>query len=441
MLNLKLSQNRSFVKCKKKSVLFVKLEIAVDQATQIIPKRKHVSLVIDASGSMYGKPIEDAKRAAIDVAKKLSPNDLVSIVTFSHEAVVRLNPTPASDPNIVNIINSIDVESTTALHAGISEGFQLIQQSSQPNMINALDVFSDGEPNVAPYEDSDFIQLAQAVRNRGITLNVFGIGDEYNGPLLMQLAECGGGKWQHVEDTSALTTVVNAQITEMQNTVISNPQLQLTLMNGAELSNASITEPTLQEIDTSILPRSGNTISIGLKDIIKGESQTVAMRIAVPPMEGENVSLLTVGITEGNNVVAEQTAALSCTEDKELYNQEDDPNPRILLSSSEATVLLRKGIDDPEAKEKATIILENIKQTDTDLLSDKTSATVINARTISGEIKPGMSEAEKKRVLHETTIVGQEKNLTCPSCNAPVRPTSKRCGKCGKAINKNEVDK
>ena len=125
MLNLKLSQNRSFVKCKKKSVLFVKLEIAVDQATQIIPKRKHVSLVIDVSGSMYGEPIEDAKRAAIDVAKKLSPNDLVSIVTFSHEAVVRLNPTPASDPNIVDIINSIDVESTTALHAGISEGWAI----------------------------------------------------------------------------------------------------------------------------------------------------------------------------------------------------------------------------------------------------------------------------------------------------------------------------
>ena len=440
MLNLKLSQNRKFVKCKKKSVLFVKLEISVDQATQVITKQKHVSLVIDASTSMQGKPIDDAKRAAIDVARKLSPNDLVSIVTFDHEAVIRLNPTPASDPNIANIINSIDVGSTTALHAGISAGFQLLQQSSQPNMINALDVFSDGEPNVAPYEESDFTQLAQAVRNHGITLNVFGIGDEYNGPLLMQLAECGGGKWQHVEDSNALTTVVNTQITEMQNTVISNPQLQLTLMNGAELGKCAITEPTLEYIVTRDLPRSGNTISIGLKDIIKGESQTVAMSIAVPPMEGENVSLLTVGITEGNNLVEEQTAVLSCTEDKELYNQEDDPNPRILLSSSEATVLLRK-FDDPEAKEKATIILENIKETETELLDKQTEDTVINVRELTGDIKPGMSESEKKRVLHETTVIGQDKNLTCPNCNATIRSTTKFCVKCGKPINKNEVGK
>jgi len=440
LLNLKLSQNRKFVKCKKKSVLFVKLEISVDQATQIMPKQKHVSLVIDASGSMYGKPIDDAKRSAIDIVRTLSPNDLVSIVTFDHEAVIRLNPTPVSDPNIANIINSIDVGSTTALHAGISAGFQLLQQGSQPNMINALNVFSDGEPNVAPYEESDFIQLSQAVRNHGMTLNVFGLGDEYNGPLLMQLAECGGGKWQHVEDTSDLTTVVNTQITEMQNTVISNPQLQLTLMNGAELSNASMTQPTLQEIDTRDLPRSGNTISIGLKDIIKGESQTVAMRIAVPPFEGENISLLTTAITEGNNVVVEQTTSLSCTDDKELYNQEDDPNPRVLLSSSEATVLLRK-FDDPEAKEKATIILENIKETETELLDNQTKDTVINVRKITGDIKPGMSESEKKQVLHETTVIGQDKNLTCPNCNATIRSTTKFCVKCGKPINKNEVGK
>ena len=455
MIKLKLSQNRNYVKCNKKSVLFVKLEISVDQSTQIIPKQKHVALVIDRSGSMYGEKIEEAKRAAMDIVRTLSPNDLVSIVTFDSVAEVKLNPTPASDNNIENVIRSIDVGATTALHDGISMGFQLLQQASRPNMINALYVFSDGEPNV-PIEhatddngnpidkarrDGDFMQQSRAIRNQGMTQHVFGIGDDYNGPLLMLLAECGGGKWQHVADPNQLTTVVNTQIKAMQNTVILNPQLQLTLMNGAELNNVSITEPTLEEIDTKTLPKSGNTISIGLKDIIKGESQTVAMRIAVPPIEGENISLLTAAITEGNNVVVEQTASLSCTDDKDLYNQEDDPNPRILLSTSEATVLLGKGAyGDTEAQQKATIILENIKETDTDLLSEETSATVINARVISGEIKPGMSESEKKRVLHETTIVGQAKNLTCPNCNSPIRATSKICGKCGKPINKNEVD-
>ena len=67
--------------------------------------------------------------------------------------------------------------------------------------------------------------------------------------------------------------------------------------------------------------------------------------------------------------------------------------------------------------------------------------TVINVRELTGDIKPGMSESEKKRVLHETTVIGQDKNLTCPNCNATIRSTTKFCVKCGKPINKNEVGK
>ena len=50
-----------------------------------------------------------------------------------------------------------------------------------------------------------------------------------------------------------------------------------------------------------------------------------------------------------------------------------------------------------------------------------------------------MSKEEKKRVLHESTVIGEKKDLTCPNCNSPIRSTSKVCGKCGKPINKNEV--
>ena len=448
MLELKLSQNRKRVKCGKRSVLFVSAEISPDDKTKMITPRCHICLVIDCSGSMYGDKIEDAKTAAIDVVRSLSPNDLVSIVTFSGVAEVKLNPTPASDNNIENVIRSIDVDSTTALHAGISKGFELLQHASAPNMVNHLDVFTDGVPNV-PAEhmlddqrDNDFTQLSREIRNHGMTLNSFGIGDDYDEHLTLLLAEVGGGKWQHVANTSELTTIVNEQVTEMKNTVISNPQLQLTLMDSAELATAAITKPTLEEIDTNDLSRTGRTLSIGLKNIIKDESQIIAMRITVPPIDSkEEIPLLTVEITEGNNVIAKETIGISCTDDMDLANYEDNPNPRVLLSNSEATVLLRKGLDgDQEAKDKATIILKNLSETDTDLLDDDTKATVIKTKIISGEIKPGMSSSDKKRVLHESTVIGDKKDLVCPNCNSPIRPTSKICGKCGKPINKNREE-
>ena len=377
----------------------------------MIQRNHHVALAIDCSGSMDGEKLENAKESAISVVRRLSPSDLVSIVTFESEVEVKLNPTSASDPNIENIIRSINVGGATALHGGISTAFQLLRQASAANMISRLDVF--------------------------------GIGDDYNGPLLMKLSECGGGKWEHVADTSDLTTIVNTQVTEMQNTVISNPQLKIALMNGAELAAAVIVKPTLQEINLQDIPTSAGTYSIGLKDIIKDQSQTIAMRVAVPPIEGENILFVDVGITEGNSEVAHATAKLSCSNDKELYNMEIDPNPRILLSGSEATVLLRQGIDGDEAATKlAKTIIKNLDDPETTkLMDDDAHATVINAKEISGDIKPGMSEAEKKRVLHSTTVIEtKESNLTCPNCNSLIRPTAKFCVKCGKAINKNEVE-
>jgi len=181
---------------------------------------------------------------------------------------------------------------------------------------------------------------------------------------------------------------------------------------------------------------------MGLKDIIKDESQIVAIRIAVPPVEGENLSLVTAAITEAGHEISNQTAMISCTDDKELYNLEVDPSPRVLLSSTEATVLLRKGLEgDSEATKMAETILKNLDdQETTELMNDNAHATLINAQNIIGDIKPGMSVSEQKRVLHETTVIGNStvkanSNLICQKCNAELRAASKVCGNCGTLVN------
>ena len=442
MLNLTLSQNRQHVKCDQKTTLFALLEISPDESTQLVQKKNHVVLAIDCSGSMYGQKIENAKNSAISIVNSLSSDDLISIVTFETDVDVKLNPTSASDPNIENIIRSINVGGGTALYGGIAAGWQLMKQASSPDVISRLEVFSDGEPNVEPYDDDDFTQLVSNIRGDGFTLDVFGIGDDYNGPLLMQIAEIGRGKWEHVSDSEALTKMVNDQITVMKKTVIANPQLQLTLMPGSELLTVAITKPTLQEIGPESRKISGNTTYIGLKDIIKDESQTVAMRIAIPPINGENVSFLTAAVTENSAEIGNHTCVISCTDDKELYNMEIDPSPRVILASSEATVLFRKGLEgDQEATQLANTIISSLDDPETTkLMDDDAYATIIQAKKISGHVQPDMSESEKKKILHETTVLSPAKESepmpSCPDCGHTLRLTSKICGKCGKNINK-----
>ncbi len=392
---------------------------------------------------MAGQKIEDAKDAAINLVRSLSPNDLVSIVTFSTTVDVKLHPTSASDTSIENIIHSITVGGATALHGGMVTALQLILQTASADTINRLEIFTDGEPNVEPYDDDDFIQLVNGIRDNGITTDVFGIGQDYNGALLMQIAEVGRGKWEHVSDSNALTKMVSNQVTEMQNTVIANPQLHLTLMEGAELATIAITKPTLQEISLESRKMLGNITHIGLKDIIKDETQAIVMRIAVPPIQEINIPLLTATIVEGATDVASQTGTISCTDDKDLYNIELDPNPRIILAGSEATMLFRKGLEgDNESTQLANTILKSLDDPETTELMDADSyATVINAQKISGNIQAGVSEKDKKQLLHETTVIGSVKEQEdvkpkCPHCGSQIRPTSKICGYCGKNLKK-----
>jgi hypothetical protein len=73
-------------------------------------------------------------------------------------------------------------------------------------------------------------------------------------------------------------------------------------------------------------------------------------------------------------------------------------------------------------------------------MNDNAHATLINAQNIIGDIKPDMSVSEQKRVLHETTVIGNStvksnSNLICQKCNAELRAASKVCGKCGTSVN------
>lgn len=439
MLNLKISQNRRNVKCNNKDNLFVSVNLSPDESTQFIQKSHHVSLVIDCSGSMYGEPLDDAKNAAIQAVRTLSPNDLVSIVAFESEATVVLSATPANASNIPNVINSLMSGGGTAMYDGIDKSFDLLQRFITPNTTNKLMLFTDGEPTIGP-DDKEIIKKCKEIRNAGISVDVFGIGIDYNENLTKSIAEAGGGKWEHVENTKDLQTTVMLQMTEMKKTVISNPQLELSLMQGAELAEAAIITPTYQKIDLNEHQMSGNKVSFGIKDIIINQSQTIVMRISVPPIQStQPSSLVTARIKEGNQEIAIATAQIACSDDPDIYNLETDPDPRVLFQSGKATQLIQQGIqdnDDQKTKMGKTILSSLESDASSGNLGDEAHATVINAQELGGNLKPGMTEAQKKSLMHQSTQIGKKTDLSCSSCQAIVKPGAKFCGKCGKPINK-----
>ena len=417
-LNLKLLQDRTHVDSnREESPVFVQIEISPDENTKIKQVDHHWCLVIDCSASMLdGNKMEQAKTAAINLVRTLPSDDLVSIVTFESIAEEILAPKPAFERQYIeSTINAIDIGRATDMYEGISLAFSKpiarVQQRS-PDVINTMLLITDGDPTTGKTDVSDFVQLAKEVRDGGVSLDAVGIGDEYgqdeeHAQLLRQVAECGGGTWEHASDAGQVTKIVHTKYTERQKTVINNPKLQLTLLDTAELVEMYTIKPTIDRIEN--LPRNGNVVSIDLKDILKDQDQAVVLELIIPSGNGTNLPLLRAAILEGDTEVASKSIEISYSPDKALCKRVNQ-NVFWAFYSMKGTVKQRDGIDDPDAKKEGDKIAKTLPHPDDPILRGLGQETVKHLTKISGKDPGTISKSDKTKLKHDTTFIDDRDN-------------------------------
>ena len=94
----------------------------------------NLSLVIDRSGSMQGKPLDEAKKAAAMLVDRMSENDQLSVVTYDDQVDVVFPTTKVTNkPLLKHLIRGIQPGGMTALYDGWSVGADEVSQSSNKN--------------------------------------------------------------------------------------------------------------------------------------------------------------------------------------------------------------------------------------------------------------------------------------------------------------------
>ncbi len=217
-LDVQMSQPIVLTGARQKAYLRIALTGLKQERSRRAPV--NVAIVLDRSGSMQGRKIEEAKRAAIMAIGKLRDDDVVSIVTYQSTVDVLVPATKLYDREAIRrAIRSIGAGGKTALFAGVSKGARELRKFLDRNRVNTLLLLSDGLANVGPSSPGELAQLGASLAREDITVTTIGLGLQYNEDLMTRLAMASDGNHFFVEDEGDLEAAFATEFGDALSTV------------------------------------------------------------------------------------------------------------------------------------------------------------------------------------------------------------------------------
>ena len=188
--------------------------IAFQAPELVIDKPLNVTLVLDASGSMAdGNRVDIARQAAESIRQSLRPGDRIAVVHFTQSVIDQftVEHTHPGDDRAVSSIAWLQPHGSTNVQAGLNLGVQLAAQARdlRPDAYNYVILMSDGVANVDATDPFAILETAyDPDASNPLRLITIGVGiNNYNDPLLEQLAQHGNGWYRYLD------TVEQAQAT------------------------------------------------------------------------------------------------------------------------------------------------------------------------------------------------------------------------------------
>ena len=193
----------------------------------------NLAIVLDRSSSMSGDKIERAKEAALMVVDRLTPNDILSVVTYDSTVDVLVPATKVRNRDAIAArIRQLRPRGSTALFAGVSRGIEEVRKFLDDRRVNRVILLSDGQANVGPSSPNELGRLGAAAAKQGIAVSTIGLGLGYNEDLMARLAERSDGNHGFAETADDLVALFNAELGDVLSVVAQEVSIKLRLPEG-----------------------------------------------------------------------------------------------------------------------------------------------------------------------------------------------------------------
>ena len=177
--------------------------VEVLQAAPSATRTRAVVIVLDASGSMAGAPLEAAQDAALDFIEAVPADLEIGLVTISDRPKVLIRPT-RDRVGLRNALAAVRASGQTALYAGLRQASDLVSGYAEKHLL----VLSDGRDTRSVNEAN---AVSKALVSTKTTVDVVAFRAFPDGlALLRELAESTGGTAYQAANAAALATAFRA---------------------------------------------------------------------------------------------------------------------------------------------------------------------------------------------------------------------------------------
>jgi Ca-activated chloride channel homolog len=154
----------------------------------------NLALVIDRSGSMSGRPLEEAKRCAAMIVDGLSANDHASIVVYDDVVDVVVAARPIDNKELFHgALRTVGSRGYTALHAGWLTGAEQAASKQNEQTLSRVLLLSDGCANKGLCDPSEIARHCEEMADAGVGTSTYGLGEHFNEELMTAMARAGRG--------------------------------------------------------------------------------------------------------------------------------------------------------------------------------------------------------------------------------------------------------
>lgn len=224
---------------------------------------RNIALVLDASGSMAGEPMQALRQAVVGVCGTLADRDIVSVVAFGSEVETLVEAQRRDQVRDLEVaLARVEPAGGSALYDALSQGAAQLRRHAASAVASHLILVTDGPATKGPREREDFRKLVELFAREGITLSTIGLGDEFPEDLLADLARTGNGRFRYAAAPAALATTLGEEFALLRSPCARDVVLQVEFGYGCD---------DIETIGWLVGETDGNTVTCRFPAVYAGQ--------------------------------------------------------------------------------------------------------------------------------------------------------------------------